>query len=70
MNIRRQQEMELEAAVHGVPVKKGTVSRSEEPPSSAVPGSTTLSPETVALDKQLSEGIAKGLPIKIVRRKR
>jgi len=57
MNIRKQQEMELEAAVHGIPIKKRTISRPTESPGAD-------------LDKQLQEGIAKGLPIKIVRRKK
>jgi len=57
MAIRKQQEIELQAAMHGIPMKKRIISRPT--------GSSTAD-----LDRQLAEGIAKGLPIKIVRRKK
>jgi len=60
MDIRKQQEMELEAAAHGIPIKKRTISDPTGPPSSA----------TADLDRQLREGIVRGLPIKIVKRKK
>lgn len=57
MAIRKQQEMELQAALHGAPIKKQRTLRPAESPAAD-------------LDRQLQEGIAKGLPIKIVRRKK
>jgi len=57
MNIRKQQEMELQAALHGAPIKKQKILRPTESPGAD-------------LDRQLQEGIAKGLPIKIVKRKK
>jgi len=57
MAIRKQQEMELQAALHGAPIKKQRISRLGERPGAD-------------LDRQLQEGIAKGLPIKIVKRKK
>lgn len=57
MAVRKQQEIELQAAVHGIPIKKQKIPR---------PGGSS----TADLDRQLDEGIAKGLPIKIVKRKR
>jgi len=57
MAIRKQQEMELQAALHGAPIKKQRISRPGERPGAD-------------LNRQLQEGIAKGLPIKIVRRKK
>jgi len=60
MAIRKQQEIELQAAMHGIPMKKRIAPR---------PMGATVS-STADLDRQLAEGIAKGLPIKIVRRKK
>ncbi|GAH88573.1 unnamed protein product [marine sediment metagenome] len=57
MAIRKQQEMELQAALHGAPIKKQRILPPTESPAAD-------------LDRQLREGIVKGLPIKIVKRKK
>ncbi|GAG53676.1 unnamed protein product [marine sediment metagenome] len=57
MTKRKQQELELQAAVHGIPVEK------RETPS-------PVEPSTSNLKKELAERIAKGLPVKVMIRKK
>jgi len=57
MTKRKQQELKLQAAIHGVPVEKGETS----PPTES---------STPDLKKQLAERIAKGLPVKVMIRKK
>ena len=57
MNKRKQQELELQAALHGAPVEK------RETPS-------PVESSTSDLKKELAERIAKGLPVKVMIRKK
>jgi len=54
---RKQQEIELQAAIHGIPMEKREISPSAES-------------STPDLKKQLAERIAKGLPVKVMIRKK
>jgi len=57
MAVRKQQEVELQAAIHGIPIKKQKIFHHGKS-------------STADLNRQLQEGIAKGLPIKIIKRKK
>jgi len=57
MNVRKQQEVKLQASMHGVPVEKQKI---PSPSKSSTPD----------FQRQLAEKIAKGLPVKIMTRKK
>lgn len=54
---RKQQELKLQAAIHGIPVEKEEISY-------------PIESSTSDLKKQLAERIAKGLPVKVMIRKK
>ena len=53
MGVRKQQEIKLQAAMHGIPMEKEKI----PPPSKS---------STPDFQRQLAEKIAKGLPVKIL----
>jgi len=63
MTKRKQQEIELQAAIHGVPMEKQKISS----PAESLP---PVESSTSDLKKELAERIAKGLPVKVMIRKK
>ena len=68
---RKQQEIELEAAMHGIAPKKTSGFQPGQPGQS---GPTGLQPPSSGLGhnlgEQLDQALAKGLPVRIGRRKK